>query len=98
MADALDIFREDALARRVKGIAGGNRIVWSAKDVVTIRDYVMAMPETIIRGAPTAARKFPDPDPATVRRKLAEAGVAVKREMQAGDLNFLAPITHRFGK
>jgi hypothetical protein len=52
MADSLDVIRDDALLRRVKGVAGGNRILWSAKDIAMIRDHIAAMPETIIRAAP----------------------------------------------
>jgi hypothetical protein len=54
----LDILRQDALAKRVKGIAGGNRVLWSASDIAVIRDKVMAMSEKIIRAAPTAVRKI----------------------------------------
>jgi hypothetical protein len=94
MADnTLDALRHDALARRVKGMAGGNHIVWSAKDIALIRDYVMEIPEKVIRAAPTAARKFVDLDPAAARRKFANAGIAVKGDMQPGDLNFLFTIS-----
>ena len=55
---ALDILRQDALSRRVKGMAGGNRIEWSAKDIAVIRDHIAAMPETIIRDAPATVGKF----------------------------------------
>ena len=59
MADTtLDILRQDALVRRVKGMAGGNRILWSGKDVAKIRDHIMLMPEKMIRAAPAAVRKF----------------------------------------
>jgi hypothetical protein len=58
MADVLDVIRDDALLRRVKGVAGGNRIRWSAKDIAVIRNYVAAMPEKTIRAAPAAVRKF----------------------------------------
>jgi hypothetical protein len=44
MADSLDTLRKDALASRVKGAAGGNRIEWSAKDIAVIRDHIAAMP------------------------------------------------------
>jgi hypothetical protein len=90
VVDALDMMRQDALSRRVKGIAGGNRILWSAKDIATIHDYVMAMPETIIRAAPTTVvHKSPEIDLASIRRKLLESGVAVNRDMQSDDLSFL---------
>jgi hypothetical protein len=54
---AIDMLRRDALVTRVKGALGGNCIAWSAKDIATIRDHIMAMtPEKIT--APTAVRKF----------------------------------------
>jgi hypothetical protein len=93
MADnTLDALRHDALARRVKGMAGGNHIVWSSKDIALIRDYVMEIPEKVIRAAPTAAPKFVDLDPAAARRKVASAGITIK-DMQPGDLNFLFTIS-----
>ncbi len=92
MSNARDIMCRDALLMRLKGMPGGNRIEWSAKDIVTIRDYVASLPEAIIRAAPTAVRKF-DPDPAGVRHKFAEEGVAVRQKMTADDLNFLFPIS-----
>jgi hypothetical protein len=59
MSDAsLDMIRQDALAKRVKGIAGGNRIMWSAKDIARIHDHIKSLPEKIIRAAPTAVRKI----------------------------------------
>jgi len=52
MADALDFLRQDALRKRVNGIAGGNRILWQDKDLIKIHDHVMsARPEQIIRAA-----------------------------------------------
>jgi DNA-binding IscR family transcriptional regulator len=54
---ALDMLRRDALVTQVKGVPGGNRIAWSAKDIATMRDHIMALtPEKIT--APTAVRKF----------------------------------------
>jgi hypothetical protein len=38
--------------------AGGNRILWSAKDIAMIRDHISAMPDRIIRAAPTPVRKI----------------------------------------
>ena len=52
MVDSLDVIRDDALLRRVKGVAGGNRIAWSAKDIATIRDHIAAMSDHTIRAAP----------------------------------------------
>src|ERR1700674_2409701 len=92
MADnTLDILRQDALSRRVKGLHGGHRIVWSGKDIAKIRDHIMAMPEKSFRAAPTAASKFVE-SPAVVRRKFANAGT-IKGDMQPGDLNFLFTIS-----
>jgi hypothetical protein len=91
MADSTDILRQDALSRRVKGLHGGHRIVWSGKDIAKIRDHIMAMPEKIFRAAPTAVSKFVE-SPAVVRRKFANAGISVK-DMQPSDLNFLFTIS-----
>ena len=93
MADALGIIRDDALLRRVKGIAGGNRIEWSAKDIGTIRDYVAAMPDEIIRATPTVARKLLDLDRAALLRSVAEVGIEIKRDMQPDDRNLLYTIS-----
>jgi hypothetical protein len=55
----LDTLREDAIQGRVKGMAaGGNRILWSAKDIAMIRDHIAAMPDQIIRAAPKPVRKI----------------------------------------
>jgi hypothetical protein len=92
----IDTLRKDAFQRRVKGTAGGNRILWSAKDIAVHLDYAMAMqPDQIIRAAaaPTALPKLLDQDAAAVRRKFAEVGIAVKADMQSSDFNILARIT-----
>ncbi|SRR5216683_8286013 len=91
----LDILRQDALVKRVKGIAGGNRIIWSAKDIAVIRERIMAMSEKTIRAAPTrTVSEFLDVDPAAVRRKFFMANAAVvKRDIQQDDYNFLFTIT-----
>ena len=82
---SLDILRRDALDTRLKGIAGGNRILWSAKDVSLIRDYVMEQPECFFRKASAPARQ----DPAT-----RSASTAVVRDIQASDLNFLFEVSN----
>jgi hypothetical protein len=62
MADALDFLRQDALRKRISGIAGGNRVVWSAKDMVTIHDHVMSVrPEHIIRATQPTEVKSSEP-------------------------------------
>jgi hypothetical protein len=84
----LDILRADAFFKRVKGIAGGHRIAWSSADVRKIHDHVKALPADIIHASPTAiARK--QIDLAAIRRKLFVAGVAVTRDIQPTDFNFL---------
>jgi hypothetical protein len=94
MVDAtLDILRQDALVKRVKGIAGGKCVLWSASDHAVIRAKVMTMTEKTLRAAPTAARKFLDLDLVAVRRKFAETGLTVNRDMQPNDRNFLVPVT-----
>jgi len=97
MADStLDMLRNDALVKRIKGITNGNHIVWSSKDIAVIRDYVMALPERIVRGASTAVRNASVVcDPAAVQRNLADAGLAVRREMKADDFSFVVPITSK---
>ena len=86
MTDALDILRQHALQRRIKGIAGGLRIEWSASDMKRIHDHVMAAPEKTMRAAPMIMPKFASGH--SVRLKFSEAGIAVREKMQDGDLNF----------
>jgi hypothetical protein len=80
----LDILRRDALDTRLKGIAGGNRILWSAKDVSLIRDFVLSQPESFFRAAAPARQ-----DPAT-----RSASTTVARDIQASDLNFLFEVSN----
>jgi phage head maturation protease len=89
MVDAtLDILRRDAVSRRTKRMPGGNRIEWSVKDAVEIRDYGMEMSWETIRAA-TAERKLLDFDRAALMRSVAQSGIEVKGEMQATDFDFL---------
>jgi hypothetical protein len=91
MVDAtLDILRDAAFFRRVKGV-GGHRIAWSAADVAKIHGYIKSLPEEkIIRAAPTAVvHKVPAIDLVSIRRKLLESGIVVNRDMQSDDTNFL---------
>jgi phage head maturation protease len=82
---SLDILRKDALDTRLKGIAGGNRIAWSAKDVSLIRDYVLSQPESFFRKAAAPARQ----EVATRSGNSASA-----RDIQPSDLNFLFEISN----
>ena len=89
-----DILRDAAFFRRVKGIPAGNRVLWSTKDISVTREKIAAMPDQIIRAAPSAmVPKLIEHDNAAVRRKFAEAGIAIKADMQSSDFNFLARIT-----
>jgi hypothetical protein len=81
---SLDILRKDALDTRLKGLAGGNRIAWSAKDVSLIRDYVMSQPESFFRKASSPARQD----------ATRSASSAVVRDVQASDRNFLFEISN----
>jgi hypothetical protein len=87
---SLDILRQDAIARRIKGVPGGNRILWSTKDLALIRDNGMALSEKALRNISGLERKQPGVDLAALRRKFVESGVVLKRDMQADDLNFLS--------
>jgi phage head maturation protease len=80
---SLDTLRRDALDTRLKGLAGGNRILWSAKDVSLIRDYIMDQPESFFRKASAA--------PAPASRS---ANTAVARDIQPSDLNFLFEVSN----
>jgi phage head maturation protease len=83
---SLDILRKDALDTRIKGIAGGNRILWSAKDVSTIRDFVMAQDESFFRKASAA--------PARQDTATRSTSTAATRDIQPSDLNFLFEVSN----
>jgi HK97 family phage prohead protease len=93
MADSLDILRKDAIARRIKGVPGGNLILWSTKDLALIRDNGMALSEKALRNISGLERKQPGVDLAALRRKFAESGVAVKSDMQPDDRNILSVLS-----
>jgi hypothetical protein len=82
----LDILRKDALATRLKGIAGGNRILWSTKDASTIHDYIMDQPESFFRKASAA--------PARQDTATRSASTAATRDIQPSDLNFLFQVSN----
>jgi hypothetical protein len=91
VTNTLDLLRQDAFFKRVKGISGGHRIAWSAADVARIHGHIKSLPEEkIIRAAPPAVvHKVPAIDLASIRRKLLESGIVVNRDMQSDDTNFL---------
>ena len=62
MVDNLDFFRKDALRKRVNGISGGNRVLWTDKDLLKIYDHIAsARPEEIIRAAQPTEVKLSQP-------------------------------------
>ena len=93
MVDAtIDMLRQEALTGRVKNI-GGNRVMWTAKDLAHIRDHIMAMPaETLLRHVPAASRKLFDAGAAAARRKFSELGIVV-RDAHPTDRKFLSVIS-----
>jgi HK97 family phage prohead protease len=67
----LDFLRKDILAGRLKGIAGGNRIMWSTKQAALLTDYIMSAPESMLRRAVRARSPAPasmSPSFAVLRR------------------------------
>jgi hypothetical protein len=94
MADStLDHLRQDALHKRVNGIAGGLRILWSTRDVARLTDFITSAPANLLlRDVPGASRKPIDTNVAAVRRKLSEKGTVV-RDIQPGDRSFMFTIT-----
>lgn len=78
MADALDILRNDAFRKRVHGVAGGNHILWTDKDLPRIYSRAESLrSDEIIRAAqPTVikSRAAVIPDKAS----LAKMGIELR--------------------
>jgi hypothetical protein len=84
MADALDFLRQDALRKRVNGVAGGNRIIWQDKDLIDIHNHVMsARPEQIIRATQPTEVKFSKPD--VDKASLAKIGIELRSDIGPDD-------------
>jgi phage head maturation protease len=84
MADALlDRMRHDALQKRIHGIAGDHRIMWSPRDLRAIHNRVASLSETSLRAAPA---------PAPISRK-GDAGIAANEQIQSSDRSFLFRIS-----
>jgi phage head maturation protease len=93
MANTLDTPRKEAFLTRIKGIPGGNRILWSTKQQADLQDWIMASKEEAFR-APQ--HKFVDstPDLASVRAKLtASATLAAGDGQSAGNAPWIFCIT-----
>jgi phage head maturation protease len=88
MTDAnLDHLRQDALLKRINGIAGGLRICWSSRDIARLTDHVRSAPANMfLRDVPSVARKPAGSSIAAARRKFSES--IVVRNIQPDDLNF----------
>jgi hypothetical protein len=87
MADALDLLRQDALQKRMHGVAGGLRICWSAKDTARIHDHISEMrPELIARDMSETSRKLVATD--VVAAVRAKSGIKV-RDAAEDDRDFL---------
>src|SRR3954451_777086 len=96
MADStLDSLRKDAIARRIKGTPGGNRVMWSAKDAAVIRDVGMALSEFAIRGVPAALRSSPSVESIPALSTFSLGGITVNRDAQSNDLDFACILTKR---
>jgi hypothetical protein len=96
MADTtLDSLRKDAIARRIKGIPGGNRVMWSAKDAVVIRDFGMASSEFAIRGVPAARRSSASVEAIPALSTFSLGGFTVNRDAQASESDFLCITTKK---
>jgi hypothetical protein len=93
MADALDFMRQDALRKRINGIAGGNRILWQDKDIPKIvnradslksDEIVRAAQATVIK---SGAAVIPD------KASLAKMGIEL-RDFSPEDQAILCLITN----
>jgi hypothetical protein len=81
LADFLETLRQDAIAKRLSGIAGGTKIFWSAKDAARIHSHAAGLkPETLV--ARDISRAPKPVDMTTIR------GVTV-RKPGPGDTSFL---------
>lgn len=91
MTDALEFLRNDALLKRINGVVGGNRPIWSAKDQIKLHDkYMSARSEEIVRGVQPPEQRFD----ATVIDKagLAKSGIELRSDIGPED-NLLVAIS-----
>ena len=81
----IDHLRDDALLKRINGIPGGLRIVWSTKDIARLTDHIRSAPANMLhRDVPAVARKPAGSSVAAARRKFS----TVVRDIQPGDRDF----------
>jgi hypothetical protein len=87
MASTTDSLIWDAIRTRIKGIPGGNRILFSAKDSAVITDYGFAHRETIIKAS--AARRSATAEALPAGRTFTVGGITVNRDAQPEDTDYL---------
>jgi hypothetical protein len=84
MADALEVLRQEALQKRLHGVAGGLKVCWSTKDVAHIHSHIAAMKRELIASDTSRAA----PVGVDITAVLAKSGMKI-REATQDDLNFL---------
>jgi hypothetical protein len=77
--NSVDTSRQETLARRLKGIPGGNRIIWNSKQAAELRDWIMDAPADALR-TEAASQKFVDSAEllSSVRTKLLASSMLLK--------------------
>jgi phage head maturation protease len=91
----LDLLRKEAFLTRVKGTAGGNKILWNTKQQAELQDWIMSSPEAAFR-APLPQHKFVDStrDLASVRAKLMKSSTLAAGDGQpSGNVPWIFCIT-----
>ncbi|MFB9262277.1 HK97 family phage prohead protease [Bradyrhizobium erythrophlei] len=90
----IDLLRQEALARRIKGVDGGNRVHWDSKQAAELRDWIMSMREDAFRAA-AAPRKFIDSAAslASIRAKLMKSSALAADAGQPGNPPWIFRIT-----
>jgi hypothetical protein len=84
MASILDIMRQDAFRKRKNGVPGGNRALWSDKDLIKIYDKIeSARSDEIVRAPQPAVVKVSDLD--LDKASLAKMGIQVRSDIGSED-------------
>src|SRR4051795_778558 len=95
MANALEMLRKEAFLTRARGIAGGNKIHWSSKQLAELQDWIMSAPEKAFRTT-VPQQKVADStrDLANVRTKLMASSMLAAGEGQtSGNVPWIFCIT-----
>jgi HK97 family phage prohead protease len=91
MVDALDILRKDSFRKRVHGIAGGNRVLWTEKDLVDIHSHTWSLKMEQIIQRPIETKRIAPPN--VDKLSLAKIGVEL-RDFNPDDSAFLGLATN----